>query len=69
MADVYTVTFIIIGILLSVPALLVAFNLLMPQMTQRAYTRLDAQPNVSRLFDSGNIVIYDVGVFANGISQ
>ena len=36
---------------------------------RRAYTRLDVQPNVSRLFDSGNIVIYDVGVFANGPSQ
>jgi hypothetical protein len=36
---------------------------------RRAYTRLDAQPNVSRLFDSGNIVIYDVGVFANGVSH
>jgi hypothetical protein len=36
---------------------------------RRAYTRLDAQPNVSRLFDSGNIVIYNVGVFANGASQ
>ncbi len=44
MADVYTVTFIIIGILLSVPALLVALNLLMPKVTQRAYTRLDRTP-------------------------
>ena len=40
MADVYTVTFIIIGILLSVPALLVALNLLLPNVTQRAQTRL-----------------------------
>lgn len=44
MADVYTVTFIIIGILLSVPALLVALNVLMPQLAARAHTRLDQTP-------------------------
>lgn len=44
MADVYTVTFIIIGILISVPALLVAFNLLMPAVSQRAHARLDQTP-------------------------
>ncbi len=66
MADVYTVTFIIIGILLSVPALLVAFNLLMPQMTQRAYTRLDHTP-VKCFFlglpATGFIVLYSLVAF------
>ncbi|MFQ5420063.1 MAG: hypothetical protein ACE5FD_19840 [Anaerolineae bacterium] len=47
MADVYTVTFIIIGILLSVPALLVALNLLLPNVTRRAQTRLEKTPGRS----------------------
>lgn len=61
MADVYTVTFFIIGILLSVPALLVAFNLLMPQVTQRAYTRLDRTPVKSFFLGlpvTGFIILY-----------
>ncbi|MCB9421505.1 MAG: hypothetical protein H6667_17000 [Ardenticatenaceae bacterium] len=44
MADVYTVTFSLIGILLSLPALLVAINLLMPNMTRRAQLRLEQTP-------------------------
>ncbi|MCL4262157.1 MAG: hypothetical protein KJ069_03040 [Anaerolineae bacterium] len=66
MADVYTVTFIIIGILLSVPALLVAFNLLMPQVTQRAYTRLDQTPVKSFFLGlpvTGFIVLYSLVAF------
>lgn len=47
MADVYTVTFILIGILLSLPALLVAVNLLMPNATQRAQLRLEQTPGRS----------------------
>ncbi|NKQ37278.1 MAG: hypothetical protein HF973_16885 [Chloroflexi bacterium] len=47
MADVYTVLFIVIGILISVPALLVALNLLMPQVTERAARRLDKSPGKS----------------------
>lgn len=44
MADVYGVTFVVIGILLSVPALLVALNLLLPKATTHAYTRLKHTP-------------------------
>lgn len=44
MADVYAVTFIIIGILLSLPALLVALNLLLPKMTIHAANRLKYTP-------------------------
>lgn len=47
MADVYTVTLTLIGILLSVPALLVAINLLLPNVTQRVQTRLDQTPGRS----------------------
>jgi hypothetical protein len=32
-----------------------------------AYRKFDGQKNVSRVFDSGNIVIYDVGVLS-GVS-
>jgi len=66
MADVYTVTFIIIGILLSVPALLVAFNLLMPEVTQRAYTRLDRTPVKSFFLGlpvTGFIILYSLTAF------
>ena len=51
MADVYTVTFIIIGILLSVPALLVGLNMLFPVVTDRACSRLRQTP--SRCFLMG----------------
>lgn len=44
MADVYTVTFILIGILLSLPGLLVALNLLLPTATRRVQTRLEQTP-------------------------
>lgn len=47
MADVYTVTLSLIGILLSVPALLVALNLLLPNVTQRVQTRLEQTPGRS----------------------
>lgn len=47
MADVYTVTLSVIGILISVPALLVAINLLMPDVTKRAQTRLAQTPGRS----------------------
>ena len=47
MADVYTVTLTLIGILLSLPALLVAMNLLMPNLTQRVQTRLEQTPGRS----------------------
>lgn len=47
MADVYTVTFILIGILLSLPALLVGLNMLMPRVTQRVQTRLSETPGKS----------------------
>ncbi len=44
MADVYTYTFILIGILLSLPALLVGLNMLLPNVTQRVQTRLAETP-------------------------
>jgi hypothetical protein len=47
MADVYTVTFSLIGILLSLPALLVAINLLLPNVTQRVQVRLEQTPGRS----------------------
>jgi hypothetical protein len=47
MADVYTVTLIIIGILISLPALLVGLNLLMPGVTIRTQVRLRETPGKS----------------------
>jgi len=44
MTDVYIVVFTLIGILLSLPALLVALNLLLPNVTQHAAARLDHHP-------------------------
>ena len=40
MADVYIVVFTVIGILLSVPALIITVSLLMPRVTKRAQIRL-----------------------------
>ena len=47
MAEVYTVTFILIGVLLSLPALLVALNLLYPKLTERIEVRLEKTPRRS----------------------
>ena len=44
MTDVYIVVFTLIGMLLSLPALLVALNLLMPHVTRHAAARLDDTP-------------------------
>lgn len=44
MTDVYIVVFTLIGVLLSLPALLVALNLLMPNVTRYAAARLDLHP-------------------------
>ena len=44
MADVYIVTLSVIGILLSLPALLVALSLIMPKATGHAATRLARTP-------------------------
>ena len=44
MADVYTYTFIIIGILLSWPALLLALNFLLPAATTRIQIRMAQSP-------------------------
>jgi hypothetical protein len=44
MTDVYIVVFTLIGILLSLPGLLVALNLLMPNVTRHAAARLDQHP-------------------------
>ena len=62
MADVYTVFFIMIGILLSVPAILVACNLLMPNVTERVQTRLDKTPG--KCFALGLPVTLILGIFA-----
>ncbi len=47
MADVYTVLFVLIGMLLSLPALLVGINLLFPNVTKRVHTRLKETPGKS----------------------
>ena len=47
MTDVYIVVFTLIGILLSLPALLVALNLLLPNVTSNAATRLAKTPGRS----------------------
>ncbi len=47
MVDVYIVTLSLIGILISLPPLLVALNLLMPNVTQRVETRLSQTPGKS----------------------
>jgi len=44
MADVYIVLFTLIGILVSLPALLVALNLLLPRTAHSSYTRLKDTP-------------------------
>lgn len=44
LADVYTVTLIIVGILITVPALLIALNLLLPRFTERIQQRAQANP-------------------------
>ena len=49
MADVYIVLFTLVGVLLSLPALLVALNLLLPKVTTRAYLRLQQTPGKSFL--------------------
>lgn len=70
MADVYTVTFIMIGILLSVPALLVALNLLMPNVTSRTHTRLDRTPVKSFFVGlpiSGFIILFSLAMFQSNV--
>jgi len=47
MADVYTVVYTLIGILICLPAALVALNLLLPHLTERVHTRLDQTPGKS----------------------
>lgn len=44
MADVYAVVFFLIGLFLSVPALLLALTLLLPRVTERAEIRLRRTP-------------------------
>lgn len=64
MADVYTVLFIMIGILLSVPAILIACNVLMPNVTERVHMRLDKTPG--KCFALGLPVTIVFGLFAFG---
>ena len=47
MVDVYIVVYSLLGILICLPALLVALNLLMPQVTGRIETRLEQTPGKS----------------------
>ena len=42
-----------------------AFNLTSP-ISRESLTKFSAIPKINRVFDSGNIVIYDVGVLVNG---
>ncbi len=44
MADVYTVTFILIGMLLSLPGLLIGINLLLPKTAERIEARIAEKP-------------------------
>ncbi len=44
MVDVYIVVYSLLGILICLPALLLALNLLMPQVTNRIETRLEQTP-------------------------
>jgi hypothetical protein len=67
MADVYTVTFSLIGILLSLPALLVVINLLMPGVTERVQTRLEMTPG--RSFVLGVPVTAAFALFIAVVSQ
>lgn len=47
MVDVYIVVYTLLGILICLPALLLALNLLMPQITRRIETRLEQTPGKS----------------------
>ena len=47
MVDVYIVVYSLLGILICLPALLVALNLLMPHITARIETRLEQMPGKS----------------------
>lgn len=47
MVDVYIVVYSLLGILICLPALLMALNLLMPQITSRIETRLERTPGKS----------------------
>ncbi|WP_420640759.1 hypothetical protein [Candidatus Leptofilum sp.] len=47
MVDVYIVVYTLLGILICLPALLLALNLLMPKITQRIETRLEKTPGKS----------------------
>lgn len=47
MVDVYIVVYSFLGILICLPALLLALNLLMPQITGRIETRLEQTPGKS----------------------
>ena len=47
MVDVYIVVYSLLGILICLPALLMALNLLMPQTTTHIVTRLEQTPGKS----------------------
>lgn len=47
MVDVYIVVYSLLGMLICLPALLLALNLLMPQVTRRIETRLEQTPGKS----------------------
>ena len=47
MVDVYIVVYSLLGMLICLPALLLALNLLMPQATRRIETRLEQTPGKS----------------------
>ncbi|MCB8976957.1 MAG: hypothetical protein H6657_05965 [Ardenticatenaceae bacterium] len=47
MVDVYIVVYSLLGMLICLPALLLALNLLMPQVTHRIETRLEQTPGKS----------------------
>ncbi|MBK8433044.1 MAG: hypothetical protein IPL28_17885 [Chloroflexi bacterium] len=67
LADVYTVTLIILGILLSMPALLIALNLLLPTAAERIEQR--AQANPIKALVLGGIVALAVVLLTIALSQ
>ncbi len=66
MADVYIVTFSVIGILISFPGLVVALNLLLPRTVERAYIRLNRTPVKS--FILGALVTLVIGVWVAALA-
>lgn len=68
MSYVYGVAFTLIGILISLPGLLIALNLLFPDLSERAYLRLTWTPVMSFIIGLPVVAVFAVwiGVAADG---